>query len=193
MKSKADLINLIFFVCFFLTSSFLDTLLIVTIVCAFSMNVHANPCAGVPNEDFVSNPAGDCQDYYICYDEIAHARRCPNGFFFDEARQMCYFFDDVECGNVEDPCYGKHYIFVNRPTGTCTSYYRCEYGVGVPLDCPEGFHFDEANQMCNFPNDLVCIDAGKPTPPTPPPTGATTPDQTAPTPEPTAFVTGSAN
>jgi hypothetical protein len=137
----------------------------------------ANPCIGLDNV-FVADAEGDCADYFTCVNGIANPARCPDGFYFDFARQMCYFSDQVVCVDRSDPCYGKpQWYFVPRPEDGCAAFYRCEFGVGVPLDCPEGFFFDYAAQMCNFPHLVDCQDE-LPTPPTPPTPATTTTEAT---------------
>jgi Chitin binding Peritrophin-A domain len=129
-----------------------------------------NPCEGL-NGVFVTDPNGDCQDYLSCSDGVAYPQRCPDGYFFDVANQYCNYWDVVVCGDSTDPCFGKpQNSFVPRPDGTCSSYYRCDYGVGIPLDCPDGLFFDEALAACNHPDLVDCEDPGQPTAPTVPTT-----------------------
>jgi Chitin binding Peritrophin-A domain len=140
--------------------------------------VVANPCAG--NTGIVFVPADNCEEYYTCVDEEAFPQKCPPGFYFDVGRQMCYFSDQVNCdgGPAGNPCAGRpQFTFVPRPNGGCGAYYRCDNEIGVPLDCPEGFFFDEPNQKCNFADEVVC-DNSPPTAPTPVPTGPTDPSST---------------
>jgi Chitin binding Peritrophin-A domain len=116
-------------------------------------------CKGVEYHNFVKNPDGDCQDYYACFQGNGTPQRCDDGFYFNEEQQICANWDPCKClsSHPNDPCNGKkHLTSVGRPTGTCAAYYLCEYGRGVPMDCPEGFYFDEANQMCNFPEKVAC-------------------------------------
>jgi Chitin binding Peritrophin-A domain len=145
----------------------------------------ANPCAG--NVGVVFVPAVNCDQYYTCVNDEAFPQTCPDGFYFDEGRQMCYFADQVDCGGeATNPCEGQpQWSFVPRPQDGCGAYYRCDDGVGVPLDCPDGLYFDVANQKCNFPELVDCDGDGgggpgdPPTAPTPVPT---TPEPTTPPP-----------
>jgi Chitin binding Peritrophin-A domain len=114
-------------------------------------------CKGVEHHKFVKNPNGDCQDYFLCYNGKSETRRCPDGHIFYENEQICDFWDHGHCTYTNDQCHGKeHLAAVDRPTGTCASYYLCEYGRGVPYNCPEGLYFDNENQMCNFPEKVDC-------------------------------------
>jgi Chitin binding Peritrophin-A domain len=146
------------------------------------------PCFG-GDGIFVKDSSGDCQDYFACVQGVPFRQRCPTGFFFDEPNQNCNHWDMVACGNPTDPCYGKpQNSFVPRPSGTCSSYYRCEFGVGIPLDCPNGLFFDEVSFQCNHPDLVTCEDTTQPTAPTVPTTTtiATTTTTTGTTTIPTA-------
>jgi hypothetical protein len=46
----------------------------------------------------------------------------------------------------------------------CSSYYLCDNGVVVPMDCPPGLWFCSEKQSCNWPEDEQCTyDCVKPT------------------------------
>jgi Chitin binding Peritrophin-A domain len=49
-----------------------------------------NPCFNAQT-NLVSNPHGQCEDYFQCVNGRAVAMRCPNGLFFDVSRQVCNF------------------------------------------------------------------------------------------------------
>jgi hypothetical protein len=143
--------------------------------------VLANPCA--ENTGILFVPAQECDKYYTCVDDQAFPQTCPEGFYFDFEAQMCNPSDEVECNwPPVNPCEGMaQWTFVPRPNGGCGAYYRCENGVGVPLDCPDGFYFDVVNQKCNFPELTECDSNGDnnpPTAPTPPATEPTEPTTT---------------
>merc|ERR1712215_388204 len=41
----------------------------------------------------------------------------------------------------------------------CDSYYMCDAGgVAVAMDCPEGLYFDITLSLCNWPENVDCID-----------------------------------
>merc|ERR1712066_661866 len=41
----------------------------------------------------------------------------------------------------------------------CVSYYMCDAaGAAVAMDCPEGLYFDITLSLCNWPENVDCID-----------------------------------
>jgi hypothetical protein len=59
--------------------------------------------------------------------------------------------------STANPCDGKpNGSFVNDET-SCEGYFACYNGVANPKKCPEGLHFIEEKQMCDFPTETSCI------------------------------------
>lgn len=66
--------------------------------------------------------------------------------------------------------------FVNNPIN-CRAYWYCAYegAEARPDECPEDYHFDEGQQLCNSPDEYPCIDdPEEPEPTEEPPTSTTT-------------------
>lgn len=63
----------------------------------------------------------------------------------------------------------------------CANYFVCFRGEFHSLVCPDGFHFHEAKQMCDYPINVGCNDTNATPPTCPPPTLPTCPPPTQPT------------
>jgi Chitin binding Peritrophin-A domain len=142
----------------------------------------SNPCYRVPDATFVPNPDGECDDYFTCLGGVAHPKQCPDGFYFDYQRQMCYHANQVLCYRTRNPCHGQpNGQFVPRPEGGCDAFYGCNNGIGIPLRCSEGFYFDPVLMRCELPDLVDCEWTTTPIIPTAPSTEGTTTIPTAPT------------
>jgi Chitin binding Peritrophin-A domain len=75
-----------------------------------------NPCEGLSGV-FVNDPSS-CQAYFFCVNGQGIANQCEEGFFFNEAEQLCDFEANVAC--VDCPPTGVHLIPV---PGSCTEYF----------------------------------------------------------------------
>lgn len=54
-----------------------------------------------------------------------------------------------------NPCAGKESGFVNDFSG-CRNYFSCVATIAFPLECPLGFYFNELEQNCDMPGNVVC-------------------------------------
>uniref|UniRef100_A0A182SLF2 Chitin-binding type-2 domain-containing protein n=1 Tax=Anopheles maculatus TaxID=74869 RepID=A0A182SLF2_9DIPT len=55
-----------------------------------------------------------------------------------------------------EPCLGiPDGVFVNDFT-SCDGYFLCLGGVPTQAQCPPGFYFNEAQQLCDFPQNVFC-------------------------------------
>eukprot|EP00091_Calanus_sinicus_P017746 TRINITY_DN38460_c0_g1_i1.p1 TRINITY_DN38460_c0_g1~~TRINITY_DN38460_c0_g1_i1.p1 ORF type:complete len:117 (-),score=30.17 TRINITY_DN38460_c0_g1_i1:55-405(-) len=49
--------------------------------------------------------------------------------------------------------------FILPNSDDCTGFYKCTAeGVAVAYDCPPGLYFDPSLQICNWPENVDCID-----------------------------------
>jgi hypothetical protein len=62
----------------------------------------------------------------------------------------------------------------------CTKFYKCDNGQKVEFDCPDGLHFNEELEVCDWPEYAGCEDIEPPPCPTGPP--SSTPPEPKPTP-----------
>merc|ERR1711936_793256 len=50
-------------------------------------------------------------------------------------------------------------VHLHHDPDDCDSYYMCDAaGVAVAMDCPEGLYFDITLSLCNWPENVDCID-----------------------------------
>ncbi|XP_058122265.1 peritrophin-1-like [Anopheles ziemanni] len=55
-----------------------------------------------------------------------------------------------------NPCQGMaEGVFVND-FSSCEGYYLCQSEQPTPAQCPPGFYFNEAQQLCDFPQNVFC-------------------------------------
>lgn len=61
--------------------------------------------------------------------------------------------DPPDCAEFPDE------FFVNNPDN-CRAYWFCQDALTPPREsmCPEGFHFDQGEQICNLPENYPCED-----------------------------------
>jgi hypothetical protein len=38
----------------------------------------------------------------------------------------------------------------------CSKFCKCDHGVAVAFDCPQGLHFDPRRKVCNWPQHAAC-------------------------------------
>lgn len=38
----------------------------------------------------------------------------------------------------------------------CSRYYECHQGQAVAYSCPEGFFFNDVDEVCDFPENVQC-------------------------------------
>jgi hypothetical protein len=109
-----------------------------------------NPCAGVANNRFVSNKRG-CAYYYTCVNETAHENFCPDGFWFNEPKQLCDLPSNVQCildlpeVNITCPDVG---IFQIPHPYLCNRFFLCVNGNYEERICPDGEHFSNFDSSC---------------------------------------------
>lgn len=133
-------------------------------------------CVGMPDNVMVIDPES-CENYYICRDGIGVLAPCPGGDWFDPINQWCALPDNIECHlyitttsapvvpsrnpNVED---GIHCPATDNPLVMqflpslidCERYYICYHGQPNPMRCLDGFYWNQAKQMCDYPIDANC-------------------------------------
>lgn len=81
------------------------------------------------------------------------------------------------------PCYGQpNGRFVNNPA-SCRAFWSCQDGTATAINCPVGYNFNEATQLCALEQDFPCISTTiPPITDTPTTTEATTTEPTTPIP-----------
>jgi Chitin binding Peritrophin-A domain len=107
-------------------------------------------CAGKPDGFFV-NDLSSCGAYFSCKDGIGVPLKCPNGLYFDEAKQACNYPDQVSC--VSCPPEGIH---TQPDLFNCTRFVLCYGGVQIPMECAPGLRFDPTTGQCGLAANVPC-------------------------------------
>ncbi|XP_063396159.1 mucin-2-like isoform X2 [Mytilus trossulus] len=86
---------------------------------------------------------GYCDKLVQCFHSdgkvVAVQRECPYGYFWHQDQVLCRPPAEVPC--YDDPCLDIDMVQYNR-TGGCRSYYRCDYGISVPMCCEKGYRYN---------------------------------------------------
>ncbi|VDI24117.1 Hypothetical predicted protein [Mytilus galloprovincialis] len=86
---------------------------------------------------------GYCDKLVQCYQYqqrvVAVQRECPYGYFWHQDQVLCRPPAEVPC--YDDPCLDIDMVQYNR-TGGCRSYFRCDYGISVPMCCEKGYRYN---------------------------------------------------
>uniref|UniRef100_A0A182ML14 Chitin-binding type-2 domain-containing protein n=1 Tax=Anopheles culicifacies TaxID=139723 RepID=A0A182ML14_9DIPT len=101
----------------------------------------------------IGNPA-DCISFFVCLngEKSDEATNCAPDLIFDITDSGLYNTVDAQ----RNPCLGiPDGMFVNDFT-SCESYFLCLGGVSTQAQCPPGFYFNEAQQLCDFPQNVFC-------------------------------------
>lgn len=134
----------------------------------------ARACAGAADRTFVASPTS-CKHYYFCHNGIAEEGKCPIGHAFEANEQVCRDIrrttcraeadafekpvetetaveriEDVVCKGVVDN------IFVASPT-SCGHYFLCANDTAKEDTCPEGYAFNDEEQMCDPKDEVYCL------------------------------------
>lgn len=112
--------------------------------------------AGV--ESFVPNQH-DCHAYYACQkDRTAYKMYCNDELEFNREQLICDYMETANCSFI--PQYsscrvGRESFEPHRED--CGSYYFClENGDAVRHNCPDGYLFNDVNNMCDYPENVFC-------------------------------------
>lgn len=121
-------------------------------------------CSIIPNfeecrggNEIVPDPH-DCRGYYLCEMGTAYKHYCPEGLEYNAEAQLCDYPDRASCSYIfkYPKCeVGKEY-FEPHPKD-CSAYYVCRVnGDAVRTNCPDGFLFSKAKQLCDYPENVSC-------------------------------------
>lgn len=111
----------------------------------------------------------DCKEYFECDNgEMGVVHMCDEGMKFDKVRNNCH--DEV---NVNSMCYGPaHTMSLSdglcsdgysgwESRNGCREYYWCDIGYAdVIYDCGQDLLFDRGMELCNFANQVKCVENG---------------------------------
>lgn len=139
-------------------------------------------CDGIPNGTLVIDPES-CSGFYVCSDDVLlELVTCPENLWFNPDIQTCDFPENFVCHlfvttptvtspststivtrdpNVEDGIYcpsieNPHAIQFIPSLIDCERYYICYYGQPHPMSCLEGYYWNQARRMCDYPANANC-------------------------------------
>ncbi|EFA00422.1 peritrophic matrix protein 5-A precursor [Tribolium castaneum] len=138
--------------------------------------------------DFYPYPE-DCTKYIECYHGNPETHTCPDNLWFNSVEKRCTDPSSSGCGehsssveptwSTPNPiCWGVlPGQTVLRPyPGDCNKFYECYGSRQTEMNCPPHLYFNEARQMCDWPDVSGCDDTTET--PNPNPTSTITPPTT---------------
>uniref|UniRef100_A0A182QVB1 Chitin-binding type-2 domain-containing protein n=1 Tax=Anopheles farauti TaxID=69004 RepID=A0A182QVB1_9DIPT len=78
------------------------------------------------------------------------------------------------------PAKNGHYPVMFRHQSDCSKFYQCDHGNAFEIQCPAGLHFNTAINVCDYPRNVDCSDAGAPSVASPGGTSVQSPVVTSP-------------
>ena len=123
-----------------------------------------------PHSTFVGwHTSPDCKEYFECDNgEMGVVHMCNEGLKFDKVRNQCQ--DEM---SVNSMCYGPaHTMSLSdglcsdgysgwESRNGCREYYWCDIGYAdVVYVCGQDLLFDRSMDLCNFANQVHCVENG---------------------------------
>jgi peptidoglycan hydrolase-like protein with peptidoglycan-binding domain len=116
----------------------------------------------------------DCTLFYKCDWGEAILQNCPKGLHFNPILSVCDWPKNAGCTpevlqtappvttwnpDKEATCPADNSgDVVHLPHEyDCTLFYKCDWGVPILQDCPEGLHFNRILSLCDRPEDAGCV------------------------------------
>lgn len=135
----------------------------------------ANRCIGRPDGFFV-NDFTECEAFFTCVRQSQVPGRCPDGFYFNEERQLCDNQWNVVCllctgeepeepePEPEEPSEEVDPANVPVPEffpieNECRKYTLCANGVGFLRECSPGLMFNPVSRTCELEANVDCIES----------------------------------
>ncbi|KAL7013737.1 hypothetical protein ACKWTF_015550 [Chironomus riparius] len=138
---------------------FLSLILFIFLSTTSATNTCPYPCNGHPDTAYYAkNPRG-CAWFFTCnINQAPREGRCPEGYLFNHAKQLCDFSANVEC--VDDApvttCPPFGIAKISHPD-TCSKYVLCIDGVQQDRLCKTGLHYSEFHNDCVEPSQSDCV------------------------------------
>nr|AFD28281.1 chitin-binding protein [Holotrichia oblita] len=152
-----------------------------------SSEPESEPLFACPDSDSLYIPDKiDCSKYYVCIYGKPVESTCPEGLHYDGTRWICDYPEKVTCGvygpqecagnNGEEPAEPGAGAIGSCPAvngevdvllpdaENCAIFYKCDNGVPVIQDCPDGLLFNANLDVCDWPENVNCdrtIDGGE--------------------------------
>ncbi|XP_019563303.3 peritrophin-44-like [Aedes albopictus] len=120
--------------------------------------LEANQCIGRP-DGYFANDFRSCEGFFTCVRQTEVPGRCPDGFYFNEERQICDNPWNVICLICEesDEASGTEpnieFFPIERE---CRKYTLCANGVGFLRECSAGLMFNPVSRTCELEANVDC-------------------------------------
>lgn len=115
--------------------------------------VNTSPPTQLPHES-------DCGLFYICETGRRIVLSCPPGQHWRADKDWCDWPDVAGCnlgGGTDDRCPADNSgPPVHLPHEDCSKFYKCDWGIPVEMDCPDGQHWNAAADYCDHPENANC-------------------------------------
>ncbi|XP_039486710.1 peritrophin-44 [Drosophila santomea] len=112
-----------------------------------------NVCS-ISKEMQLKSDNATCRGYFVCLalypvvDLDPQWAQCPEGYFFDEDRQVCGTATSVVC--THNRCEGRGTMLVTSSSNNCHNYIRCVDNKEVTEEtCHLDYFFDETVEACS--------------------------------------------
>lgn len=127
-----------------------------------------NPCEGLPNDTFVTNPKG-CKYMFHCRNGQPFEAFCPGDMWFNPDSGICDYRSNVDCHlddtkPIRNP---EEFIFCplkdsKVPTFRassidCARYYLCYHGKPVHQQCAGDLQWNKVTEQCDVANKVNCV------------------------------------
>lgn len=113
----------------------------------------------------------DCGSYFICVNRVLVPQDCGPGLQWNQDAEECDYDTKVRCiassryiafaekaaVSLDDPCEGDSRV---PYPGRCDQYLQCLHGNLQSSDCPPGLHWNNLQQICDWPDSAMCDQAG---------------------------------
>lgn len=131
-----------------------------------------NPCYGLPNGIFITNPKG-CEFFFYCHNSQALEAKCPGDLWFDVDSGICEKSENVDCtlnlikpptlppNTLGEPVHCPNRDSVNDITFIasnvdCGRYYICYHSMPLRQQCIAGLHWNPTIMKCDHPKSAKC-------------------------------------
>ena len=115
----------------------------------------------------------NCSEFYQCADGVAFTHHCPPDLYYCEEKETCTWIWDPECTfnctmtkinpvpaaakfvpDCPPPTF-PNITFVPNPDN-CSTYFKCDNGIAVEMECPVGLYFCNQLDLCTWVWDPEC-------------------------------------
>ncbi|KAH8314910.1 hypothetical protein KR074_011945, partial [Drosophila pseudoananassae] len=131
----------------------LRVLPVLALIGVAAVNADVNICENVVNNLFLPHLT-NCSQYYLCMEEVAVPRTCPNGYYFDSRSQECTVLMEVQC---VQSCLGRGLSSFGYPR-TCEKYVLCFDDTPVVRKCAPGLQYNDQTDRCDYPQYVDCAE-----------------------------------